>query len=245
MLVMVCTALQFVSFAFTPQTLPSTSKEFRDAVDVLQNIVPLTSADVFDVSFVCVESAVVLLLAVMVVQERVEFAKFWLPDAKAWKYTWLAMSTYANACVTIFFIPIAKMLLRAIDCTDVGGVWSLDALYFAPPAASSAGGSVSGDAVGLECWTGGHWAYVASAAGCFLAFVAVSVRLLRVGGDLGSQGEPVRLARRCNEEDASSPPTLAQKSVQRHRRRLREAARCRDEGLVRHQPTIPPRCSCS
>ena len=42
---MVFTALQFASFAFTPQTLPSVSQEFRDTVGFLQNIVLLSSAD--------------------------------------------------------------------------------------------------------------------------------------------------------------------------------------------------------
>ena len=189
--VMVFTALQFASFAFTPQTLPTVSQEFRDAVGFMQNIVLLSSADMFAASFVATQGCVGALLAVMLVQESVEFAKFRSPERKAWQFLWLALSGFAGVCVTVFFVPITKMLLRAVDCTRVDGAWSLDALQPEAGAAPGSGsgsldGGGGGDGGGMECWAGEHWVYVLSATMAFAVYVAISLRLLRVGGELGS-----------------------------------------------------------
>ena len=119
---MVFTALQFASFAFTPQTLPTVSQEFRDAVGFMQNIVLLSSADMFAASFVATQGCVGALLAVMLVQESVEFGKFRSPERKAWQFLWLALSGFAGVCVTVFFVPITKMLLRAVD-------WNITAVF--------------------------------------------------------------------------------------------------------------------
>ena len=181
---MIFTTVQLASFAFTPQTLPSVSKEFRDAVEFIQNIVVIRSTDLFDASFVFTECLVVVLLIIMPLQERVEFVKFRSPDSKPWKYLWLVMSGYSTTCVTVGFIPITKMLLRALDCTHIDGVWTFDAHHLAVD--GSASGSTSSDFIDTECWTGRHWLYVVSGVACFVVFVTISVRLLRVGGEMAS-----------------------------------------------------------
>ena len=138
MLVMVFTALQFVSFAFTPKTMPNIAKEFHTTIDFLQNMFLFSSASIFDASFILTECCVLLLIVIMLTQEKVEFAKFRSPDSKAagaalplalallagtaaaaaaagaartaapWKYTWLVMSGFSQTCVAVF---------RAIDCS--------------------------------------------------------------------------------------------------------------------------------
>ena len=108
---MVFTALQFVSFAFTPKTMPRISKEFHSTIGFLQNMFLFSSANIFDFTFILTECFVLLLVVIILVQENVEFAKFRSPDSKLWKYMWLVMSGYSQTCVTVFFIPITKMLM--------------------------------------------------------------------------------------------------------------------------------------
>ena len=47
-------------------------------------------------------------------------------------------------------------------------------------------GGGGGDGGGMECWTGEHWVYVLCATVAFAVYAAISLRLLRVGGELGS-----------------------------------------------------------
>ena len=189
---MVYTSLQFTSFAFTPATMPTLSKEFRDTIAFVQDSIWFSSAGLFRGYFVATECAVCLFVVAVMLQDSVQLAAFLHPEkaqSAGWKYSRLALGGYMQACATVFFIPIAKTLVRAVDCTQTAdGAWRFDTFSTEPDASdgSSSRSWSSGGGVEMECWVGAHWWYVGTGASLFVLYVAASVRLLAVGGEVGS-----------------------------------------------------------
>ena len=143
----------------------------------------------------------------MLTQESVEFKKFVQPESKALKYLWLAMNTFVQLMATVLFVPVCRTLARAADCTRDAetGRWWLDAMTVSTPFTSFVCGLrltrgccrswwVQGsnttaaelELSGIECFTADHWPFLVPGVLLLVVFVALSARVMSVGGELAN-----------------------------------------------------------
>ena len=199
--VSVVTALQIASFCVTPVTAPHLPPELQGAFSVAKDLgfTRISMSVPFElVYYTTVGAAVLFIVTMLLVQERLETASFLRPEAMI-KYCWLGAKLTVELSSTLLFVSIFRTLLRGLDCTyvDTGDgrqVFSMDAVAGVSNV-STEGGSSSGSlsdtisavVVGLECWSLEHTlAYALPSSVCLVAHVCLSVRLLWAGSDLSA-----------------------------------------------------------
>ena len=173
-------AVQVLSFAVTPQTIPELPEEFRAVIKLFGDFA--LSLGGYTNAFWIAMVVGGAFAAALVLQETVEFNLFLYPAKKRYQLLWMAFDGFVGMASTILFIPVTKTLVRSIDCTKVNGVWVFDAMMHATQSGSAS--AADSNEIGMICWEGMHWLYAFSGVLMLVFFVTLSVRLKRVYGFL-------------------------------------------------------------
>lgn len=159
--------LQMLAFSFSRATPPSLEGT-KESLQALQQWGTFDYSDVF-------LSTVVLILcgvAAFAAQERVETGAFTHPHSPVWKVLWLVMSYGLKILTLSALVPLLRVLVEAGDCTftEAGATWDME---------------LNGES-GLACFGSRHLPYLLAAAVLVVVYVPLSMRFLRVNGNLAA-----------------------------------------------------------